>query len=312
MADAEIKIKISKDPSSDLDKALVSTEQQASKLAQTIEDQLGSRGSSALGNLSSLASSELALSFGAVGLAVVALKKELDFTLEAEKIQQIHNSFEAIAESARLSGSALESGLAKAVDGLADDEAVLQAATRAIVQLGDKASVLPQIMENARKATSLFGGDLVQNFSSMNDAIAAGNVRALRQFGIIIDSDSAIKAYAKSLGVSAAELTEHGKKSAIAAAAIDAMNKKFAGIDESAVKGTNAVTRMKVAIGELGEQVAKTFSFSKGVEWYSGMLKEDAEVWTGLLKRMFGTDLEKAGQGLQRSQDDVKHAAAIR
>src|SRR3990167_2381775 len=137
-----------------------------------------------------------------VGRAAGALKDLpvaiFDFVKEGEKVQQINRSFESLAKSAGLSGQEIREGLVGAAKGLADDTDIILAANKAIVGLGSQAEKLPQVMELARKATYLFGGDLVQNFEAMNHAIASGNTRALKNMGIMVDAESAVNKYAES------------------------------------------------------------------------------------------------------------------
>ena len=152
---------------------------------------------------------------GVAATAVLAVKAALDLAMEAEHIKQINNSFEALAKSAGLSADVIKSELMTAVKGLADDTDVLQSANKAIVAMGGNAAHLGETMEMARKATALFGGDLLGNFETLNTAIASGNTRALRQYGLIIDQDKAYKDYAKTLGISVKYLDDAGKKQAI-------------------------------------------------------------------------------------------------
>lgn len=188
---------------------------------------------------------------GVAAAGVLAIKTALDLAVEAEHINQINKSFETLAESAGLSADVIKDQLVGAAKGLADDTEILQAANKAIVSMGANAKALPETMELARKATALFGGELVSNFESINSALASGNVRALRQYGIIIDSEKAQKNYAKSLGISVEYLTEAGKKQAIFNEALEQGKTKFSGVDESSLKTTNSLKRISVALGEI-------------------------------------------------------------
>lgn len=306
MADADIKIKISKD-AAEFDKGLKESQAAGEKLASILEEKIGSSGSRAVGVLSEAMSSRFLLAAGAAAVAVGALHKALDFTIHAEQIEQINNSFKDLATSAGFNAEALKSSLADAAQGLAGTDDILQAANRGIIQLGDGAIRMEETLRNARKATALFRGDFLQNFSTMNDALATGNVRALRQFGIIVDSDDAQKKFAKSLGVTSDVLTEQGKRAAIVAAALDAMNKKFANIDETTAKATNALQRMKVSFSDLTDEFAKAVRSSGAAEVAFGHLKEQADFYAGLIRDNFGTATEQAAAKLKKAQADVQY-----
>lgn len=216
---------------------------------------LGEIGGEGSESVASLASTFLKVGAvaGVAAAGIFAVKSALDMAVEAEHIKQINNSFDALAKSAGLAGDAIKSQLVEAAKGLADDTDILQAANRAIVSMGANANHLGETMEMARKATVLFGGDLIQNFESLNQALAAGNTRSLRQFGLIIDQEKAYKAYAATLGVGVKYLDETQKKQAILNAALEQGKQKFKNVDESALGTTNSLKRIGVSFKEMGE-----------------------------------------------------------
>lgn len=214
--------------------------------------EIGGSGSESVGSLSSTFLKVGAVA-GVAAAAILAVKTALDLAVEAEHIKQINNSFDAMAKSAGLAGDVIKRELITAAHGLADDTDILEAANKAIVSMGGNAKHLGETMELARKATVLFGGDLVQNFESLNAALAAGNTRGLRQFGIIVDQDKAYKEYAKSLGVSVKYLDDNAKKQAVMNAALEQGKQKFKDVDESVLGTTNNLKKMSVSFGELKE-----------------------------------------------------------
>lgn len=200
---------------------------------------------------------------GVAAAAIGAMKVVFDASLETEKVDQINRSFDAMAQSIGLVADTIKGELIEATKGLVDDDEAVQSATRAMVALGDQAKLIPEIMNQARKATALFGGELTQNFEAFSSALASGNLRSLKQFGIILDSEKVLKDYAKTLGVGVQFLTESAKKQALANAALEKAKEKYANVDESALKATNAFTRFKVSVGELYEGFARMISQSK-------------------------------------------------
>ena len=130
---------------------------------------------------------EVAAGVGIVGLALLALKTSFDLVLDAEKIKQVNTTFENLAKNAGLVGEELKEGMIKASGGLIEENELLQIANRSLIEMGSSAGKLPQLMEVARKATAAFGGDLAGNFEKINQAIATGQTRGLRQ-GIQVSS----------------------------------------------------------------------------------------------------------------------------
>lgn len=265
------------------------------KLSSTIKDDLGNNGSSTIGNLSNLLSGTLVASIGVATIAAAGLKTAFDLTLAAERNEQIGRSFEALAQSAGLAGDSLRNGLAAATKGLADDDAVLEAANRAIVLLGSNAAALPQTMELARKATALFGGDLIQNFDALNNAIATGNTRLLRQFGIVLNADEAQAKYAASIGTTADRLNDAGQRQAIMNAALEAAQQKFQNVDETSNQATQSFNRLKTSLGECGDAIAEAIRQSG---FFSGVLdgaSSVADSAANTIRARFGDGVENAG-----------------
>lgn len=185
-----------------------------------------------------------------------ALKTAIDFVEQAEQIKQVNAAFEAMSESAGLAADVLKNQLLKAVDGLASDTDVLQAANKALASMGDNAAKLPQIMEIARKATALFGGDLLGNFENINAALAAGNVRMLRHYGIIVDVDAATKKYANSLGIGTEYLNQAGRRQAVFNEALEQAGNKFKDVDVNLTQTANSFQRLWSGVKEVGEAIA--------------------------------------------------------
>ena len=242
---------------------------------------------------------------GIAGAAILAMKVALDLTKEAEHVKQVESSFEMLSKSAGLAGETIKKDLVGAAKGLADDTDILQAANRAIVQMGSNAKVIPQTMELARKATVLFGGDLVQNFEAMNQALSNGNARALRQFGIVIDTDKVTKDYAKSIGTTADMLSEAGKKQAIMNAALEQAKQKYKDVDESTMGATNNMKSLMVQLGQLKEAIALAFEKFAGptVRAATEAVAYAAGYWAEKIKSALGGDTKKAHE---EHQDALK------
>ena len=239
---------------------------------------------------------------GVAAAAIGAVKVAFDFTEEGEKLKQLDNSFKALAESAGLAGEALKEKLVGSAKGLVDDTGLINAANKAIVQMGSSAEKLPEIMEIARKATALFGGDLINNFESMNQALASGNTRSLKNMRIIIDSEKAYKDYAKTIGVGVEYLNEHGKKQALLNAFLEQGKSKFKGVDETATQATQAYTRMKVALGDFYAGIARLVS-----KYFSGAFASALNSVTSAVTLLSNTMTSAFGSSSDKAQLKIKN-----
>lgn len=246
----------------------------------------------------------VAVAAGAVGTAFIAVKTAISLVTEAEEIKAINSQFEMLSKNAGLATDVLASGLRKAGAGLVDDTDLLKAANQGIVTLGANASKLPETLELARKVTALYGGELVDNFERLNQAIASGQTRALKQMGIIVDQKKAYEDYAKSIGVSVNALSEQGKQQAMLNAVLERGQKNFAGVNADLKEATNTITQIKVIFKDLGEAIALAFDKTMGpaVKSFLGTVKEIAgQVKTAALAT-FGEGAEKSAAQITELQ----------
>lgn len=245
------------------DKAGGSFDSLATSIEKSIDD-IAPSISNAGKNIISALATPMGLVTAAIGVAGVAIKKSFDLTIEGEKLKKIDAQFTALAETFSVAGESLKEKFVGSLGGLVDDSDAVQALNKAFITLGDKVTQLPEVMGIARKATNLFGGDIVQNFEAINQAIATGATRQLRGLGIIIDSDKAYEKYAKSIGVTKDVLSEAGKQQAILNEVLAKGEQRFKNVSAESGGLTSAYTRFKISLNNAAEDVAKSFASSGG------------------------------------------------
>lgn len=236
---------------------------------------------------------ELAL----VTAAFYGVKKALDFTLEAEKLNQINYQFEQLTANAGLSSTALINGLEKSSHGLIDNTDLMKLANKAIVELGTNAKKLPEIMELARKVTAVFGGELENNFENLNMAISMGNQRMLKHMGIKIDVAQAERNYAESIGKTTTELTAQDKQTALLNASIEKGKKSFATVNDSIMEANNTWKQLGITIKEIGELFLQLFEkyIGPSVKLILHSLNSVASYFKNTLVAAFGDGAAQAG-----------------
>ncbi len=242
------------------------------------------------------------LTKGAVVVGIAqGLKKSLDLTFEAESIRAVNAQFDLLADSAGIAGDKFKSGLVAAADGLIDDTDLIRIAYKSIVEMGKSAEKLPPIMDLARKATSVFGGELTENFDALAHAIATGQTKALKNLGIIIDSDAAYRDFALSIGVSKDELSEAGRQQAILNATLAQGEKAFAGVNVHLKENTDTFERLKVTLGQIGEVSILAFEKTAGpaIRRYLEGLTEIARDTKQVITANFGEGAEKAQASIE-------------
>lgn len=199
---------------------------------------------------------------GLVAGAFMALKTTINLALDGEAIEKYNNQFDILSKNAGIAGDVMKEKLIGAAGGLADDTDIIKAANEALVKLGSNAEKLPQVMELARKVTSVYGGDLTENFQNIANGIANGNARMLKQYGLVIDNEKALTSYAKSIGTTVDSLSEAGRQQALMNAALEKGEKAFDGIKSGSDSTATAYTKMKVAFNDLYDTMATLVSKS--------------------------------------------------
>ena len=203
-----------------------------------------------------------------VGIAVagigLAFKKALDLTIEGEKLNRIEKTFNNLTAQFGIAGDKLKNDFVGSLGGLVEDSSALESLNKAIITLGSRAASLPQIMDLARKATKLFGGEVTSNFEAINQAVATGNTRTIRGLGLIINAEDAYKKYAKSIGVSSQSLSEAGKQQALLNEVLSKGGERFKNISADAGGATGSLQRMSVAMNNLGGAIAQSMTKNSG------------------------------------------------
>ena len=240
-------------------------------------------------------------SLTAIGVAALALKTTFDLVFEGDQIKRTDELFSSLSQTMGVAGDAFKNDIIKAAGGMADTNAVLSAANKAMIELGKNSGMIPDIMQVARKVTMEFGGDVTERFQQISMAVATGNTRLLRQSGIVIDTNAAFKDYAKSLGVTADELNESGRQQATFNALMKFSSTNLKSVNVDLDDSTMAWTKLKTEVKEASDTIASAFSKAFGpaitgmFHAFTGVIKDASTT----LKAEFGNSAESSAAQLQ-------------
>lgn len=245
---------------------------------------------------------------GVLAAGAVAAKAALDLTLEAESVKAINQQFEILTRNAGISGSALKQSLLDIADGLVDDEDLLKSAGQAVVQLGNNAQRLPEIFQLARQITNAFGGDLISNFEKINQAIATGNARSLKQYGLTVDQDKVLRDYARTIGVTVDSLSEQERKTAILNATIEKGQVALKGVSGDVLQATNTWKQLQVTLAQIGETAAVAFEKIAGKQVTQALknVTESLKLFSASLTEKFSEGAEQAEAKNERLRLSLK------
>jgi hypothetical protein len=279
-----------------------------------VDDQLGDlgkKGSKSVGGLQTSVDDLVKV----VG-ASIAVFKSLQFVMEsifnAEEVAKVTKQFDTLSASAGVAGNKLKDALVAAAGGKIDDSDLLVSANKALASLGKEAERLPEVLALAQKTTALYGGDLKENFENLVQAASTGNTRLLKQQGIVLDSDKAIKDYSKSIGVTADSLSAAGRAQALMSGILDQGGKKYKDVSAETDTATVAFAKLKVALGQLKEtfDIITNSSLGGTVKGWLNDATEVATDFTNFLKRTTGSGREQASLELDKIRDDLMQAKA--
>jgi polyhydroxyalkanoate synthesis regulator phasin len=218
-------------------------------------------------------------------VAGTAIKATVDFIIAGEKEIKLENKFKVLATEAGLAADVLQNELRRATSGLVEDGRLLEFASESFIQLGNNAKSLPQILEAARKAYAVFGGDIVSNAEKITQAIFSGQTRQLRQIGLLVDADKVYKDYAASIGTVVPLLTEQQKQTAILNSVLEQSATRFKNVVTEEGKVTDAFTRFGVQAKELTDQLSILASntFGKAISSIIQSVTQDLKDWNRVL-----------------------------
>ena len=248
------------------------------------------------------------VALGLAGAAVFAFKEAFDLVQEAENIQRIQNQFDQLTESVDLNSAAFKQQLEDASKGLIDETTLMSLANKAIVQMGDSAARLPEIMELAAQATKVFGGDLQGNFQNLEQAIMRGSARQLKMYGVTLDTTQAIKDYANATGIAVDTISKEGKQQIIMNAALDATKEAMSGVASGGKTTTNTITEMSVALKEMGEAFAIFFNsvFGPMIKAMATAMKNLAVDMKNGMQALFGDATQKMKAQLSDTENSIQ------
>jgi hypothetical protein len=244
---------------------------------------------------------------------IFAIKEALDLVFDAEKIKATNQQFEILAANVGISADALKEGLVAASHGLVDDTDLVGLANKGIIELGSNAKRLPEVMELARKAAAGFGGTVVERFEEINQAIATGNTRTIKQIGLTVDADGAYRKLASSLGVGVDELSQFAKQQALMNAVLEKGGSQYANINTEITENTNTYRQLKVTLAQIGETAILAFDRLAGpaVREALKFMSIAAKDAGNFLTSQLGSGAEKAQLKVNDLTDTITRIRAV-
>jgi hypothetical protein len=210
-----------------------------------------------------LAAASVGILVAAVGSAVgsiVALGEK------GSTILGVEGAFDRLATAAGTTGDALRDSLSEGVKNSVGEMTLMESTSR-LMSSGFKLNTEDAKLmgEAAREMGKATGTDAAQGLQTMSNALLTGRTRGLAMAGIVVNVNDAEAKFAKTLGVTAEQLSDTGKLEAKRIAILDATRAYVDRLGVSELSFKERVQQTAVSIEEWGASLAKSVASSPHV-----------------------------------------------
>ncbi|MDD5487172.1 MAG: hypothetical protein PHW65_06430 [Dehalococcoidales bacterium] len=199
-----------------------------------------------------------------VTAAIMALRKAWELMELGAKVEQQKQAFENLASSVGMSSEKIIADLRKMSGETMSTAQIMEKASQAMI-LGIDPTKLAKMMEISRASARAFGKDVGYMFESIAIGVGRQSKLILDNLGIIVSAGDAYEKYAKSIGKSAKELTEHERKQAFLNATLEAGERILQKIDTSTMTKLEKMQKLKAQWEDfavkVGEALWHVFGF---------------------------------------------------
>lgn len=164
---------------------------------------------------------------------------------QGNTLLNVERGFQAITQSTGATSVSLE-GLQRATQGLVSSTDLLTQANQAMT-LGLPGDELEQVFESSMRLAKAQGVDMKLAIESVVVGVGRQSRQMLDNLGIIVDTNAAYEAHAKTLGLSVDEMTEAERKAAFMAAAFEQLREKSLQVSEVQLNAADSAQQLVVA-----------------------------------------------------------------
>jgi hypothetical protein len=216
----------------------------------------------------------------AITASIMALRKAWDLMELGAKAEQQKQAFNNLATSLGVSADKMIQDLRRMSGETMSTAQIMEKASQAMI-LGIDPDKLSKMMEIARASARAFGKDVGFMFESIAIGVGRQSKLVLDNLGIIVSAGDAYEKYAKSIGKSAKDLTEHERKQAFLNATLEAGEKILKQIDTSTMTNLEKMQKLKAGWADFSMQVGQALWHVLGL--FQGFLEQ---IYSGFFKLM--------------------------
>lgn len=222
--------------------------------------------------------------YAAAAATVFTLQQAFSALSAAARAETVVAGTNTLAQELSASGPIIIKNLQAITQG---QLTVAEAATAANIALsaGFDTTQLNQMAEVAQKASRALGRDFSDALTRVTRGISKLEPELLDELGIFVRIDPAVNAYARSIGKTAAELSEYERRQAFATAALAEGERKFEEIDVTAASAQKSLERLRVNVIDLATAFGQYLLpiMTSLADFFTGKLGNSILLFTGLL-----------------------------
>lgn len=188
--------------------------------------------------------------------AGLAMKKAFDFAELGARAQQAEASFKQVTAAYGENADKLLTKMKEVSLGIIDDSNMMQRAVKGLQQ-GLSGDQIVKILEISRTAARVAGTDVEAAFDGMTNAIANQQLRALKQYGIMIDLNDVFERYAEKIGIAKDQLTEYDQTQAIFNAVVEEGSRQGEAFSNMQMDASEKIQKASAALKNLKEDIGK-------------------------------------------------------
>ncbi len=226
-----------------------------------------------------------------------------------QSVSELSAAFENLQKQAGMTATAGINTLREATQGLVSDVDLMRASNQALLS-----GLTPDQFRTVAAAADTLGDALeigtVDAMNQLSAALATGNERLVKQFGIMIDNKKAEEEYARSIGKSADQLSETGKREAARIAILAEMEKKTKDLGGASETAGDVLQKLGVTFTNSIDAVANLVNKSELLIAALQNVATFADSARASIRYLFSDDYEAQAARVVATLNGLKEAAA--
>lgn len=193
-------------------------------------------------------------------------------------VADVQDGFDSLSASVGSTAEAMLGALQRGTLGTISNFDLMKTANEALGSgLITSAKDMETLASGAKVLSGRVGGDTSKAFDVLTTAMSSGKVAGLKQLGIFVDTDAALEGYAKSIGKTSSQLSDHEKKTALSTATLKALRGELADAGPLTASFSDRIAQGKVAVtnftDSLGVAIANSPVVAAGMDGIAASIK---------------------------------------